>query len=150
MACINSLKLIDVFPARLVILNRHIATVDDHIGPQLSLGIPIYGYHWFVGEPNKPEPGKEEKPNPLAEYIGQPEVEQYEAAYHPHVEWDADDRVSWFYFYRDDEREWVFYTDKRGFQERLNLVRDRGLQGFCSWALGPEDPEIWSLLPSHK
>jgi spore germination protein YaaH len=117
---------------------------------KLSLGIPIYGYHWFVGEPNKPEPGKEEKPNPLAEYIGQPEVEQYEAAYHPHVEWDADDRVSWFYFYRDDEREWVFYTDKRGFQERLNLVRDRGLQGFCSWALGPEDPEIWSLLPSHK
>ena len=44
----------------------------------------------------------------------------------------------------------VFFTDKRGFQERLNLVRDRGLEGFCSWVLGAEDPEIWSLLPSHK
>ena len=112
---------------------------------KLSLGIPVYGYHWFAGDP-----GKDEKPNPTAEYIGQQEVDQYVAAYHPHVEWDALDRTSWFYFYRDDTREWVFYTDLRGFQERLNLARDRALQGFCSWVLGAEDPEIWSLLPSHK
>jgi spore germination protein YaaH len=112
---------------------------------KLSLGIPLYGYHWFAGDP-----GKDEKPNPSAEYIGHEQVSQYLAAYHPHAEWDATDRVAWFYFYRDDYREWVFYTDKRGFQERLNLVRDRGLQGFCSWVLGTEDPEIWTLLPSHK
>jgi spore germination protein YaaH len=117
---------------------------------KLSMGIPLYGYHWFAGEPFKLDPGKEERPNPTAEYIGQPEVEQYLAAYHPHVEWDSTDRVAWFYFYRDDMRDWVFYTDKRGFQERWNLVRDRGLQGFCSWVLGTEDPEVWSLLPAHK
>ncbi len=112
---------------------------------KLSLGIPVYGYHWYAGEP-----GKDEKPNPTADYIGQQDVDGYIAAYHPHVEWDSTDRVSWFYFYRDDNREWVFYTDKRGFQERFNLARDRGLQGFCSWVLGSEDPEIWSVLPSHK
>jgi spore germination protein YaaH len=112
---------------------------------KLSLGIPIYGYHWFAGEP-----GKDEKPNPSAEYIGQQEVDQYMAAYHPHLEWDSFDRVAWFYFYKDDTRDWVFYTDKRGFQERLNLARDRNLQGFCSWVLGTEDPEIWTVLPSHK
>ncbi len=112
---------------------------------KLSMGIPLYGYHWFAGDP-----GKDEKPNPTAEYIGQEQVEQYLAAYHPKVEWDSGDRVAWFYFYRDDVRDWVFYTDKRGFEDRLNLVRDRGLQGFCSWVLGMEDPEIWSLLPSHK
>jgi spore germination protein YaaH len=112
---------------------------------KLSLGIPLYGYHWFAGDP-----GKDEKPNPTAEYIGQQEVDLYISAYHPHVEWDSADRSAWFYFYRDDTREWVFYTDRRGFQERLDLVRDRGLQGFCSWVLGTEDPEIWSLLPSHK
>ncbi|HET6177802.1 MAG TPA: glycosyl hydrolase family 18 protein [Candidatus Sulfotelmatobacter sp.] len=111
---------------------------------KLSLGIPVYGYHWFAGDP-----GKDEKPNPTAEYIGQQDIDQYLAAYHPHVEWDATDRSAWFYFYKDDTREWVFYTDKRGFQERFNLARDRGLQGFCSWVLGAEDPEIWSLLPSH-
>jgi hypothetical protein len=64
---------------------------------KLSLGIPVYGYHWFAGEP-----GKDEKPNPTAEYIGQQEVDQYLAAYHPHPEWDAFDRVAWFYFYKDD------------------------------------------------
>ena len=112
---------------------------------KFSLGIPLYGYHWFAGDP-----GKEEKPNPTAEYIGQQEVDQYLAAYHPHLEWDFADRTAWFYFYRDDSREWVFYTDKRGFQERLALVRERGLEGFCSWVLGSEDPEIWSLLPSRK
>jgi len=112
---------------------------------KLSLGIPLYGYHWFAGDP-----GKDEKPNPTAEYIGQQDIDQYVAAYHPHVEWDAADRTAWFYFYKDDFREWVFYTDRRGFQERLNLVRERGLQGFCSWVLGAEDPEIWTLLPSHK
>jgi spore germination protein YaaH len=112
---------------------------------KLSLGIPVYGYHWFAGDP-----GKDEKPNPNAEFIGQQEVEQYLAAYHPRVEWDSFDRVAWFYFYRDDTREWVFYTDKRGFQERLDLARDRHLQGFCSWMLGAEDPEIWTVLPSHK
>jgi spore germination protein YaaH len=112
---------------------------------KLSMGIPLYGYHWFAGDP-----GKEEKPNPTAEYIGQRDIDQYLAAYHPQIEWDSTDRSAWFYFYRDDTREWVFFTDKRGFQERLNLVREHGLQGFCSWVLGTEDPEIWSLLPSHK
>ena len=112
---------------------------------KLSLGIPLYGYHWFAGDP-----GKEEKPNPSAEYIGQPEINEYMAAYHPKVQWDDTDRTAWFYFYRDDNRDWVFYTDKRGFEERFNLVRDHGLEGFCSWVLGPEDPEIWSVLPTHK
>lgn len=112
---------------------------------KLSMGIPLYGYHWFAGDP-----GKDEKPDPTAEYIGQEQVDQYTAAYHPQVEWDSADRVAWFYFYRDDYREWVFFTDKRGFEERLKLVRDRGLEGFCSWVLGTEDPEIWSLLPTHK
>jgi len=48
---------------------------------KLSMGIPLYGYHWFAVDP-----GKEEKPNPTAEYIGQEQVEQYTSAYHPQVQ----------------------------------------------------------------
>ena len=117
---------------------------------KLSVGIPLYGYHWYAGNPIKVDPTKEERPNPTASYVGQRDIDQYIAAYHPHVEWDPTDRTAWFYFYRDDTREWVFYTDKRTFEERLNLMRDRGLEGFCSWVLGTEDPQIWSLLPRHK
>jgi len=112
---------------------------------KLSLGIPLYGYHWFAGEP-----GKDDKPNPNAEYVGHQEIDGYLAAYHPHLEWDSVDRTPWFYFYQDENREWVFYTDRRAFEERLNLARDYKLQGFCSWVLGTEDPAIWTVLPSHK
>jgi spore germination protein YaaH len=46
-------------------------------------------------------------------------------------------------------REWVFYTDLRTFQDRYQLVQARGLEGFCSWVLGAEDPEIWKFLPQR-
>ena len=112
---------------------------------KLSLGIPLYGYHWYAGMP----PAGQLKPNIEANYISEPEAAHLEEAYHGQVQWDPVDRTSWFYFYRDDMREWVFYTDTRTFQERLTLAKDRGLEGFCSWVLGAEDPGIWKALPSH-
>jgi hypothetical protein len=60
---------------------------------KFSLG-PLDGYHWFAGDP-----GKEGKPNPTTEYIGQQDVDQYLAAYHPHLEWNFADRTAWFYFF---------------------------------------------------
>jgi len=116
---------------------------------KLSLGIPLYGYHWFAGTPIK-APDKSDKPNPTAEYIATADALDLAKAYNGHVEWDAVDRSAWFYFYRDDVREWVFFTDAHSFLERYNLVKERGLQGFCSWVLGTEDPAIWDHLPTHK
>jgi spore germination protein YaaH len=112
---------------------------------KLSLGIPVYGYHWFAGEP-----GNDGRPSNSAASIGALAVQQLIDTYHPQVQWDAEDRSSWFYFYRDQTREWVFYTDVRTFRERFHLVVERGLEGFCSWVLGDEDPAIWDLLPTHS
>jgi spore germination protein YaaH len=121
---------------------------------KLSLGIPLYGYHWFAGTPVKApaQPGfpPTDKPNPSAEYIATNDALDLAKAYGGHIEWDLIDRSAWFYFYRDDTREWIFFTDARTFRERYALVKDRGLQGFCSWVLGEEDPAIWDLLPSHN
>jgi spore germination protein YaaH len=113
---------------------------------KLFLGIPLYGYHWFSGAPVPPA----DKPNPSAQYISTPDALDLARAYGGHVEWDPVDRTAWFYFYRDAMREWVFYTDARTFGERYDLVKRRGLAGFCSWSLGNEDPAIWDLLPAHK
>jgi spore germination protein YaaH len=44
-------------------------------------------------------------------------------------------------------REWVFYTNKRAFNDRYLLARENHLAGICAWVLGNEDPEIWSTLP---
>ncbi len=118
------------------------------VPPQkLSLGIPLYGYHWFTGAPTVDATGGNEKPNPTAEYIGTPNALQLAQAYNGQIQWDAADHTAWFYFYRDQMREWIFYTDLRTFKDRYDLVRQNGLQGFCSWVLGEEDPAIWSFLP---
>ena len=111
---------------------------------KLSLGIPLYGYHWYAGMPNN---GKH---NIAAGSISAPDALQLARTYGGKIQWDPVDRTSWFYIYRDDMREWVFFTDTRTFEASLNLVKERGVEGFCSWVLGTEDPGIWKLLPSHK
>lgn len=123
---------------------------------KLFLGIPLYGTHWFAGIPTLASPaagappGPVEKPNPAAQPISAPDALDLARAYGGHIEWDPQDRTSWFYFYRDGMREWVFYTDARTFRERYDLTRQRRLAGFCSWVLGAEDPGIWDVLPSRK
>jgi len=118
---------------------------------KLSLGIPLYGYHWFAGLPNRdPVTGLLDKPNPMAKYISYPDAVDLARTYGAKIEWDAADRTAWCYINRGDMREWIFFTDVRSFKERYDLVRERGLQGFCSWVLGTEDPAIWDLLPPHK
>jgi spore germination protein YaaH len=113
---------------------------------KLSLGIPLYGYHWYTKAPTVDKDGTEH-PNVTADYISTPDTLRLATDYNGKVQWDADDHVAFFYFYRDQMREWIFYTDKRTFADRYELVKERGLEGFCSWVLGTEDPEIWNLLP---
>jgi spore germination protein YaaH len=114
---------------------------------KLSLGIPLYGYHWFTAAPTVDKATGEEKPNPSATYISAPDAEQLANAYQGKIEWDSVDHTAWFWFYRAQMREWIFYTDQRTFRDRYELVKQHNLQGFCSWVLGDEDPEIWKLLP---
>lgn len=114
---------------------------------KLSLGIPLYGYHWYAGNPVR-EDGKEAS-NIAAEYIDAdislPLARQYGAT----VQWDPVEHESWFYFYRDQMREWVFLPDAHAFRDRYALVKQQGLQGFCSWVLGAEDPAVWNELPER-
>ena len=114
---------------------------------KLSLGIPLYGYHWYTGAPTKENDASSEKPNPTAEYIGTPNALQLAEAYKGKIEWDAEDHSAYFHFYRDQMREWIFFTDLHTFKDRYELVKQNGLQGFCSWVLGEEDPAIWTFLP---
>ncbi len=117
---------------------------------KLALGIPLYGYHWFTGAPILDKTTGEEKPNPEAEYIGAPNALLLAQEYGGKVQWDAEDRTAWFYFYRDQMREWVFFTDQRTFRDRYDLTVQDGLKGFCSWVLGEEDPAIWTVLPQRR
>jgi spore germination protein YaaH len=116
---------------------------------KLSLGIALYGYHWYTDAPTKDKDGQL-KPNPTADYIDGIDTLQLAQAYDGKIQWDPVDHSAWFYFYRDQMREWIFYTDAHTFSDRYKLLQENGLQGFCSWVLGAEDPGIWSVLPSHQ
>jgi spore germination protein YaaH len=116
---------------------------------KLSLGIPLYGYHWYTGAPTVDKSSGEERPNPTGDYIGAEDAMQLANAFAGKVQWDPVDHSAFVYFYRDQMREWIFFTDQRTFSDRYQLIFDRKLQGFCSWVLGTEDPEIWSLLPDR-
>jgi spore germination protein YaaH len=117
---------------------------------KLSLGIPLYGYHWYTGAPKIDKNTGEEQPNQQGDYIDAVDVDLLAKAYKAKVEWDPVDHTAWFWFYRDQMREWIFYTDLHTFQDRYELVKQRGLEGFCSWVLGAEDPEIWKYLPQAR
>jgi spore germination protein YaaH len=117
---------------------------------KLSLGIPLYGYHWYTGAPLIDKTTGEETPNHAADYINAIDAIQLSTDYRASVEWDAVDHSAYFWFYRDQMREWVFYTDLHTFQDRYELVKNQALQGFCSWVLGAEDPEIWKYLPDRQ
>jgi spore germination protein YaaH len=113
---------------------------------KLSLGIPLYGYHWFTGDPGLGKP--EQHPDPTANYISGPDALFLLHTYNGHAFWDPVDHTSFFWFYRDQTREWVFYTDQHTFADRYNLAKQYGLWGICSWVLGQEDPTIWKVIPS--
>jgi spore germination protein YaaH len=122
---------------------------------KLSLGIPVYGYHWYTGAPIVEAPARPgeapvEKPNPTADYIGAPDAELLARDWGGKIQWDADDHTAWFYINRDQMREWVFFTDLHTFRDRYDLVQQNGLEGFCSWVLGQEDPKIWTVLPQRQ
>ena len=87
--------------------------------------------------------------NPTAESISALNAQQLAEAYNGKIQWDAEDHSAWFFFYRDQLREWVFFTDQRTFKDRYDLAQQTGLQGFCSWVLGEEDPAIWKVLPQR-
>jgi spore germination protein YaaH len=115
---------------------------------KLSLGIAVYGYHWFTGDPGLDK--KEKAPNITAEYISEPNSIYLRDTYGGKTQWDEEERTPWFYFTRDQMREYVFYTDARAFIDRYNLARQNGIASVCSWVLGEEDPAIWAAIPDKR
>jgi spore germination protein YaaH len=117
---------------------------------KLSLGIPLYGDHWYTGAPITDKTTGNERPNLTGDSIKGADAVQLAAEFAVKPDWDATDHTAFFFFYRDQLREWVFYTDQRTFRDRYQLAVDRGLEGFCSWSLGQEDSDIWTVLPDRK
>ena len=115
---------------------------------KLSLGIAVYGYRWYTGDPGIDK--AEKKPNVTSDYISYANTMYLRDTYGGKTQWDDEDHTPWFTITRDDMREWFFYTDKRAFMDRYELAKSDGIFGVCSWVLGEEDPAIWASIPAKR
>jgi spore germination protein YaaH len=115
---------------------------------KLSLGIALYGYHWFTGDPGLDTEKK--TPNSTSEYISEPNAIYLRDTYAGKTMWDEEEHTPWFYFNRDQMREYVFYTDTRAYMDRFELAKQYAIQGVCSWVLGEEDPALWAAIPAKR
>lgn len=115
---------------------------------KISLGIALYGYHWYAGNPVKPD--GTEASNITADYFDADESIPTAKQYNVTIQWDPVEHESWYYFYRDQMREWVFMPDAHSFRDRYEVVKSQGLLGFSAWVLGSEDPKIWDELPQAR
>lgn len=108
---------------------------------KLSLGIPLYGRRWHAGMRDK-------EPAISVASVNSGDALDLAASMKVAPQWDEVDKGPWYFFYRDLLREYVFWTDRRAFEERRKLAT--GLHGISCWALGQEDPAIWDALPVRK
>jgi spore germination protein YaaH len=113
---------------------------------KLSLGIPLWGEHWFTRYDNTiPERARSWSQtvtwtwgNGLAERNG------------ARLQWDSVQAVTWGSYENGGTFEWLFLEDERSFRAKLALAKERKLRGFSAWVLGPEDERIWEVLRAER
>jgi spore germination protein YaaH len=112
---------------------------------KLSLGIPLYGRHWFTrydaASPDRANVGHAA----LGWTWGAHVAERNGAS----LTWDAEQGTTWGHFAVGGTWEWVFLEDVRAFQAKVALQAERRLRGVSAWVLGQEDPRIWETLPAR-
>ncbi len=125
-------------------MRRMVEFTLRHVPPEkLSLGIPLYGRHWFAQSdatvPARASVGFAQASwawgSHLAERAGVP------------VQWDATEGTAWARLDVGGTWEWLFLEGVRAFEAKLALMRAQRLRGFSAWVLGPEDVRIWRTLP---
>jgi spore germination protein YaaH len=110
---------------------------------KLSLGIPLYGEHWFArADPSIPEQVRSSSETVTWRW-GQHLAERANAP----MRWEETDQVPFAYYPNGGVYEWIFLENSRSFQAKLALVQEKKLRGFSAWVLGLEDEDIWVALP---
>lgn len=99
---------------------------------KISLGIPVYSWHWydqtgeFVGTGGYPKIGVRIK------------EKRYET-----LGWDATLATPWMRYTKNNVVYKVWYENQKSFLSKTALVEKYHLGGYSVWVLGLEDPNIW-------
>lgn len=109
---------------------------------KLSLGIPLWGEHWFTRYDNTIPERARSWSETVTWTWGSGLAERNGAA----LQWDSVQAVTWGNYANGGTFEWLFLEDVRSFTAKLALAREKRLRGFSAWVLGPEDARIWDVL----
>jgi spore germination protein YaaH len=109
---------------------------------KLSLGIPLYGDHWFT----RADPTIPDQVRPTSESVSWRWGTHLAERANAPIRWEETDQVPYAYYPNGGVYEWLFLENARSFEAKLRLMQEKKLRGFSAWVLGPEDEEIWSTL----
>ncbi len=110
---------------------------------KLSIGIPFYGWEW------NPKTGKKVASHTYRYVTDQIKKKTVQSTmfnevlgngimtYTVKINGAKEKRVLW-------------YENIESFKLKYNIIKKEGLRGFSAWALGQEDPRIWTLLAVRK
>jgi spore germination protein len=98
---------------------------------KLMLGLATYGYDWVGAK------GTNLQATNAVELAGRVGATP---------EWDARSAAWTFSYQQDGQQHTVWYEDGRSLAAKQQLAVDEGLRGVAIWALGGEDPEVWTSV----
>jgi len=121
--------------------------VEHH--SKLVLGVPAYGYNWVVateGTCPSDAPGRTGVTSAsvddlIARRGGEPIYDPITAEWAFEYDLELTDGSN-----SCVQRRQVRWVDAEGVRERVHLARRSGLGGVALWALGYDDPDVWSTL----
>ncbi len=101
---------------------------------KLSLGIPLYYWHWN---------------NTTGEKIGAGGREGIYNAFKKHyitVHYSAKEEAPYLTYWRHAQQYIIWYENARSVKKKVSLIKQYKLHGFSAWALGLELPSIYGSL----
>jgi spore germination protein YaaH len=101
---------------------------------KISLGVPLYGFHW-VTDPSAKRTGRSSVYKDTAAILAQ-----------NRAEWREEEQAYRTVFDDSAGRHEVWYEDARSVGAKLQLAASERLAGISAWALGQEDPGVWEAL----
>ncbi len=113
---------------------------------KLSLGIPLYGDHWFVRYDGTSPTRTQYTAESVSWTWGRHLVERAGGK----LRWDDEQQVPYASFQVGGVNEWVYLENARSFAAKLALMREKKLRGFSAWVLGGEDEAIWEALGRER
>lgn len=125
-------------------MERVVAYFLQFMPPEkLSLGIPLGSQHWATSQEDQIKP---ELARSYSAQVSHARATGLIERYRAPLLWSEEQQVPYTFFENGGTFEWIFLENARSFRAKLALMEKHRLRGFSAWVLGPEDPEIWTVL----